>query len=265
MEKIKLWENGTPYFNPEYGAEEPALVPYLVKNGNKDKGMIIICPGGGYFQLSVQHEGIDVAKMLNQAGISAAVLYYRIKPYRHPAMISDANRAVRLARYHAEEWEINPEKIGILGFSAGGHLAVTACENFDDGLMNGDEIDRMSSRPNAGILCYPVVTLSPQYTHMGTREALLGAEPDPTLEWQLSGENSVPDDCPPLFIWHTAADEAVHVNNSLDLAKALKAKNVPFELHIFPKGSHGLGLAETVPQVHQWAALAVKWLKTYGF
>lgn len=267
MKNIKLWKN-TPYYDPAFGQEETTITPYLVKDGNKDKGLIIVCPGGGY-SMRAFYEGEPVAKMLNEAGISAVVLNYRVAPYKHPAMLTDANRAVKYVRYHADEWEIDPEKIGILGFSAGGHLAVSACEHYDYGVEDGDEIDRMSSRPNAGIFCYPVATFIPEYTHKGTLHNLLGKEPDPDLQKKLSGENSVPDDCPPIFMWHTAEDSGVSVNNSLELGKALRAKHIPFELHVFPYGCHGLGLAtegqNCNPHVAQWASLLVNWLKLHKF
>lgn len=268
MESMKLWENGTPYFNPEYGQEETTITPYLVKEGNKEKGLVIVCPGGGYSGRA-PHEGEPIAKMLNAAGISAAVLNYRVAPYKHPVMITDANRAVKFVRYHAAEWEIDPEKIGILGFSAGGHFAVAACEHYDYGKDDGDEIDKMSSRPNAGIFCYPVATFIDEYTHHGTLHNLLGQNPDPELRSKLSGEQSVPDDCPPIFMWHTSEDSAVNVNNSLEMGRALRAKNIPFELHVFPYGFHGLGLANEEPRlnphVSQWASLLVNWLKLYNF
>lgn len=264
MESIKLWENGTPYFDENLGQEETTITPYLVKDGNASKGLVIVCPGGGY-GMRAYHEGEPIAQMLNKAGISAVVLNYRLAPYRHPAMLTDANRAVKYVRYHAKEWEIDPEKIGILGFSAGGHLAVSACEHYDYGKDDGDEIDKMSSRPNAGIFCYPVATFDESITHMGTLHNLLGEKPDEQLKNSLSGEKSVPDDCPPVFMWHTSADGAVNVNNSLALAQALRAKQIPFELHVFPYGQHGLGLADGDPHVAQWAELLVKWLKLYKF
>lgn len=263
MEKIKLWENGTPYFNADFGQEETTVTPYLLKNENQNKGLVIVCPGGGY-SARADPEGRPIAELLNRAGISALVLNYRVAPYKHPAELSDANRAVRLARYHAAEWGIDPEKIGILGFSAGGHLAVSACEHYDNGTQ-GDAIDQVSSRPNAGIFCYPVVTMQSEYTHQGSKNNLLGADPDPALVKKMSGESSVPDDCPPAFIWHTADDTCVDVNNSLLLAKALHEKNIPFEMHIFPSGNHGRGLAEDVDGTCQWSGLMLNWLKRLGF
>lgn len=264
MEDIKLWSDKTPYYNPDYNQPETTITPYLVKDGNKEKGLVIVCPGGGYTGRAF-HEGEPVALMLNKAGISAVVLNYRVAPYKHPAMLTDANRAVKLVRYHAKEWEIDPEKIGILGFSAGGHLAVSACEHYDYGRDDGDEIDKMSSRPNAGIFCYAVATFIDGYTHGGTLQNLLGENPDPKLKHMLSGENSVPDDCPPVFMWHTSDDTAVNVSNSLELGKALRNKNIPFELHVYPHGRHGLGLAENDEHVSAWSKELVRWLKLYKF
>ncbi len=265
MENVKLWENGTPYFNPEFGADEPSMTLYLLNDSNVSKGFVIVCPGGGYGMRAEDHEGHQIAELLNTAGISACVLHYRVAPYKHPVMLTDANRAVRYVRYHAKEWGIDPEKIGILGFSAGGHFAVAACEHYDVGLNDGDAIDAVSSRPNAGIFGYPVATLDPKITHLGTLYNLLGEKPDPELQHMLSGENSVPDDCPPIFMWHTSEDNAVNVCNSLELGKALRAKKIPFELHVFPHGEHGLGLAKDLPHTAQWSALMLNWLKMLNF
>ena len=263
MENIKLWPNGTPYYEAAYGQEETTVTPYLVQDDNPDKGLVIICPGGAYV-MRAEHEGRPIAELLNKAGISALVLNYRVAPYHHPAILADAKRAIRFARYHAASWQVNPEKIAILGFSAGGHLAISATEHYDGGQTDGDDIDRVSSRPNAGIFCYPVVTLK-EYTHEDSKKNLLGVSPDPTLVESLSGECSVPDDCPPAFIWHTADDTCVDVNNSLLLAKALHEKKIPFEMHIFPAGNHGRGLAMDVEGTNQWSQLMVNWLKNLHF
>jgi acetyl esterase/lipase len=256
----KLWENGTPYFNPGFGQPEPTLTPYLSDTGRR--GCVIVAPGGGYGGRA-PHEGEPISKMINEAGIHSFVLNYRVAPYKHPAMLEDVLRAVRYVRFHAGKFNIYPEKIGILGFSAGGHLAVTAVEHFDYG-KNGDEIDAVSSRPDAGILCYPVVSLK-KYGHEGTKENLLGKNADPELVDKLSGELSVRGDMPPIFIWHTFEDDGVHIRNSLDLAAALKEKNIPTEMHIFPYGVHGLGLAESNANVAQWAKLLQNWLLMYNF
>ena len=262
---IKLWENGTPLFDESFGQPEPTLTPFLLptyKEGQKH-GCVIVCPGGGY-GMRAEHEGWPIAKMLNEGGISAFVLNYRVSPYRYPAELYDIQRAVRLVRHRACEFGIDPEKIGVLGFSAGGHLAAMGITQYDDGLAGGDEIDKVSCRPDAGILCYAVISLGAN-THGGTKYNLLGGEPDPVLAEKLSGENAVRDDCPPVFMWHTAEDGGVLVENSLNMALALSAKKIPFELHVFPHGPHGLGLAPSLPDVAQWAHLCVVWLKGMGF
>lgn len=263
MADIKLWENGTPYYNEDYGQPETTLTPYLLDKSEKH-GCVIVCPGGGYAGRA-DHEGKPIAEMLNADGISAFVLNYRVAPYKDPAMLSDVTRAVKYVRYHADEWNINPEKIGVLGFSAGGHLTVTAIEHYDYGRDDGDEIDKMSSRPNAGILCYPVVSLISDSTHIGSMKNLLGDEPSLEMRKKYSGELSVRDDSPPVFMWHTAEDSGVPVANCLDLAAALQAKKIPYELHVFPYGAHGLGLSPGDPHVAQWAKLLVNWLKLNKF
>lgn len=258
---IRLWENDVPLFDPSYGQEEPTLTPYL--NGRKGSGCVIVLPGGGYTGRA-DHEGGMIARMYNEVGISSFVLNYRVAPYHHPAELYDAQRAVRLVRHRAAEYGIDPYKIAVLGFSAGGHLAVNTCELFDAGMTGGDEIDRESSRPDAGIFCYPVVTLIGR-THAGSRDNLLGENPDPALLRKLSGECSVPDDMPPAFIWHTVTDDGVDVTNSLNLAIAMHEKNIGYEMHIYPHGGHGLGLAENDSVVRAWAADSQRWLLGMGY
>jgi Esterase/lipase len=263
MADIKLWENGTPYYNEEYGQPETTITPYLLDKSEKH-GCVIVCPGGGYV-MRADHEGAPIAEMLNEAGISAVVLNYRVAPYKDPAMLCDVKRAVKYVRYNAEKWNIDPEKIGVLGFSAGGHLTVTAIEHYDYGCDDGDEIDKMSSRPNAGILCYPVVSFVNRSAHVGSGKNLLGENATEEMLRKYSGELNVRDDSPPVFMWHTGADGGVPVANCLDMATALQEKNIPFELHVFPYGVHGLGLAPDDPHVAQWAKLLVNWLKLYEF
>ena len=266
-QEYKLWENGAPLFDPEIGQPEPTLTSYLLEGAQSDgsrRGCVIVCPGGAYWGRA-DHEGRPIAEMLNEAGISAFVLNYRVQPYRYPVERYDVNRAVRYVRYYADKFEIDPEKIGVLGFSAGGHLAVMSVEQYDYGMENGDEIDKISSRPDSGILCYPVVTLEKSFTHEGTRDALLGTPNDPELAKKLSGEVSVRDDMPPIFMWHTAADGGVPVLNSLKLSEELYEHKIPFALHVFPFGQHGLGLAPGNPHVAQWAPLLVNWLKLYKY
>jgi len=272
---IKLWENGTPGFNAVAEAEEPNLTPYIV-NTDKPVGCVIVCPGGGYGHLAF-HEGEPVAQMLNEGGIHAFVLRYRLSPaHHHPAMQQDVNRAVRWVRYHAAEYNIDPEKIATLGFSAGGHLTGVSVTHFDYGLNEGDEgyideIDKVSCRPDAGVLCYPVVSFSEKFSHGGSCKNFLGdLASDPAMVDAYSCEKAVRDDTPPCFFWHTATDKGVPVLNTLAMAQALDAKNIPFEVHIFPFGGHGMGLATEErfgPNYHvaQWAGLCVNWLHLLGF
>ena len=259
----KLWENGTPLFDEKIDQPETTITPYLVES-DKPTGAVIVFPGGGYC-IRADHEGEPVAKMFNEAGISAFVLNYRVKPYVYPAQLFDAQRAIRFVRHNAKKFNIDPEKIGVLGFSAGGHLAVMSMQQWDLGLTDGDEIDRESSRPNAAILCYPVVGLTVNGNgNVGSGKNLLGDRYDELAE-KLSGQNCVKKEDPPAFIWHTAEDKTVHVHNSLNLALKLRENEIPFELHIFPHGEHGLGLAENDDTISQWASLACKWLKKMEF
>ncbi len=264
MEKLYLWEKGkTPYFREEYGQEEPNLAPFLLNNGKKN-GCVIVCPGGAYCMKGL-HEGDPVSRRLNTLGVSAFTLEYRIAPYRYPAVTGDLLRAIRYLRYHADALGIDPEKIAVLGFSAGGHLAVSSLCTFDYGREDGDEIDRVSARPDAAILCYPVVTLG-RYTNRPSRDNLIGGLPDEEeLERRLSGELAVREDTPPCFLWHTQNDAGVPVYNSLQLYQALCEKNIPSELHVFPFGPHGMGLAEEDKSVSQWVALLGRWLDLMGF
>ncbi len=260
---IKLWENGTPLYDEKIGQPEPTLTPYLLPDYGKKTGCVIVLPGGGY-AVRADHEGMPISKMYNEAGINSFVLNYRVSPYRYPAPLYDVQRAVRLVRARADEFNIDPEKIAVLGFSAGGHLATMAVTQYDRGLECGDDIDKVSCRPDAGILCYAVISLG-EDTHQGSRDNLLGNPADPALVKSLSGEEAVRDDNPPVFMWHTAEDAAVPVENSLNMALSLRKKQIPFELHVFPYGYHGLGLAPEHPEVAQWAGLSVSWLKAMGF
>lgn len=239
----------------------PQLIPYLVE-GNSSA--IIICPGGGYGHLA-DHEGEPVAKWLNEHGISAFVLKYRIAPHHEPAPQIDGRQAVRYVRAHAKENGIDPQKIGILGFSAGGHLAAMTGTVFDSGISESDYIEgQVSSRPDLMVLCYPVITMK-ELGHAGSRENLLGDSPDEQLISQYSAETRVQMDTPPAFIWHTANDSAVSVENSLQFAQSLSRFDISYELHVFPEGKHGLGLATELPDVGVWTNLCMSWLKKQGW
>lgn len=269
MKKYYLWENEIPYFNEAFEQEAPSLTPYIAdkKNNSEKNGCVIVCPGGAY-HIRADHEGGPVCEFFKSCGISAFTLNYRLYPYDLSAILSDVKCAVRWVRYHADEFGIDPDKIAVLGFSAGGNLTILSATQFDYGLDDGDEIDRISSRPDAAIPCYAVISLTDELTNIATRDVLIGhLDKNEQLEMieKLSGEKAVKDDTPPMFIWNTAEDTCVVPENALRMATALSANKIPFELHIFPDGGHGLGLAEEVPGTREWAPLAADWLHRLGF
>ncbi len=259
---IKLWDEGkTPLFVPEYEQSEPMLHLYLADT-DQPRGCVVICAGGAY-RGRAWHEDKGYAEEFVKYGLNAAIVDYRVHPYTYPAPQLDLERAVRYVRKNAEKYNILPDKIAICGSSAGGHLAVCGMEHYGVN-KDGDEIDRVSSRPDAAILCYAVSTLG-EYTHTGTMEVITHG--DPELKKSLSGELNVPDDCPPVFLWHTAEDGAVPVENALLMGMALREKKIPFELHIYPYGYHGLGIVyeDQYDEVRSWFPLCVRFLKRHGF
>jgi acetyl esterase/lipase len=263
---VPLWPDGAPDALGEKETDIPTLTPYIV-DSVQPNAAIVVCPGGGYGGLA-SHEGHDYAVWLNQQGVSAFVLKYRLgsKGYKHPTMLGDAQRALRLVRHHANDWNVDPSRVGIMGSSAGGHLTSTAVTHFDKGKKEAtNSVDRMSCRPDFGILCYPVVTMG-EHTHKGSRRNLLGENPDPKLVELLSSEKQVTADTPPCFIWHTWDDTAVKVENSLQFAAALRAHGVKFDLHVYEKGRHGIGLRDKPPfdNAHPWAADLAFWFKERG-
>jgi acetyl esterase/lipase len=243
----------------------PSMTLYPVSSG-KPAPVIVVCPGGGY-ERRASHEGEPIARWLNGIGIAAVVLNYRVTPYKHPVPLGDAQRAIRKVRHHAEEWGFDANRVGILGFSAGGHLAATAGTHFDKGKdedESGDPIDTYGCRPDLMILCYPVITLG-SFTHAGSLLNLLGEDPDPALVYKLSNETQITMDTPSTFLWHTADDQTVPVENSMMFAAELSLNKIPFELHVFESGAHGLGLAESSPEVRVWSDVCGRWLKKQGF
>lgn len=264
MDKFYLWEKGkAPCFKPEYGQEEPSLTPYLLDDGKKS-GCVIVCPGGGY-RIRADYEGGPVAQEINQYGVNSFVLNYRVYPYKYPAITEDVLRAIRYVRFNADRFGIDPNKIAVLGFSAGGHLANSAMCVFDYGRDDGDEIDKVSSRPDGVVLCYGVISLK-KYTHAGSKDVLIGGlENEEELANKMSGELAVKEDTPPCFIWHTQDDQAVPVWNSLDLYSALTKQGISAALHVFPHGQHGLGLAKDRNDVSKWSELLGCWLINEGF
>ncbi|HEY2953070.1 MAG TPA: alpha/beta hydrolase [Verrucomicrobiae bacterium] len=265
---VPLWPDGAPGALGKEDKDIPTLTPFLPESEKASGAAIVVCPGGGYGGLAA-HEGNDYALYLTQQGVTAFVLKYRLGShgYRHPSMLQDAQRALRLVRARAGDWKIDPKRVGIMGSSAGGHLASTALTHFDAGQAGAtDPIEREGSRPDLGILCYPVISMGPN-THVGSKNNLLGKDPDASLVKLLSNELQVTTATPPCFIWHTWEDKAVKVENSIDFAAALQRNGVPFDLHIYQKGAHGIGLKDKPPfdNVHPWARDLVFWLKTQGF
>ncbi len=265
---LPLWPEGAPGALGTSTNDIPTLTPFLPAVGTASGAAVVICPGGGYGGLA-NHEGADYALFLNQHGVTAFVLKYRLGShgYRHPRMLQDAQRAIRLVRARAAEWNIDPKRVGIMGSSAGGHLASTAVTHFDSGSTSaGDAVERQSSRPDLGILCYPVITMGTN-THQGSKNNLLGKEPSAELVELLSNEKQVTRETPPCFVWHTWEDKAVKVENCLEFVAALQRNGVPFDLHVYQKGRHGIGLNDKPPfaNVHPWGKDLVFWLKEQGF
>ena len=260
---LPLWTGDAPGALGKAPHDIPSFQAYLPHDAKGPTAGVIICPGGGYGGLA-PHEGHDYALWLNKQGIAGFVLKYRLgsKGYRHPVMLNDAARCVRLVRAGArEKWNVDPNRIGIMGSSAGGHLASTLLTHFDHGDPSAeDPIDRQSSRPDLGILCYPVISMGP-WSHGGSRRNLLGEKPKPDLIWDLSNELQVTPETPPTFLWHTAKDTAVPVENSLHFAAALQKAGVPLALHVYQNGRHGIGLAND----HPWTKDLLFFLQERGF
>jgi acetyl esterase/lipase len=268
QEPVRLWEGDVPGALGKAEHDVPTLTPFLADPAKSLGGAVVVLPGGGYGGLA-QHEGRDYALWLNQQGLSAFVVQYRLgsKGYRHPVMLQDAARAMRLVRSRAIEWKVDPKRIAIMGSSAGGHLASTLLTHFDAGNPEAtDLVDRQSSRPDLGILCYAVISMG-EHTHQGSKNNLLGANPTPELVELLSNELQVKKETPPCFVWHTWEDKAVKVENALMFAGALQKAGVPFDLHVYQQGRHGIGLNDKPPftNPHPWARDLMFWLKAQGF
>jgi acetyl esterase/lipase len=247
-----LWPEGAPGAAGNEDADKPSLTIYPAVQPNG--AAVLVCPGGGYVNLAMDHEGRQVAEWFNSFGVTAFVLKYRLAPrYRHPAMLDDARRAMRIIRSRAKEFGIDPARVGVMGFSAGGHLASTLSTHFGEG-----------ERPDFSILVYPVISLTTRYTHSGSMRALLGDPPDPALAWELSNEWKVTPETPPTFLFHTNADTGVPPENSILYYLALRRAGVPAELHIYQEGRHGVGLAPKDPVLSTWPARLKDWLMVRG-
>ena len=264
---IKLWDE-TPLYDESFGQDEPWLKVFPSQSKEKTAA-VIVCPGGGYSHLA-PHEGDPVAEWVNSMGLCAFVLTYRLEPYTYQATISDVLRAVQQVRYNADKYNIDPEKIVVMGFSAGGHLASSAAVHFNDFDIAGekDEVSLVSPRPDAAVLCYPVISSDKEIAHLPSFERLLGDEyENEKMRKFFSSEKQIKHDTPPVFLWHTAEDATVNVINSLEFAKGLRNKGIPFELHIFPYGRHGLSLAYDYEdeRISEWTKSCENWFKTINF
>lgn len=261
--ELPLWEKGAPGASLTGNTREPTLTVYLPEPAKVLGEGMVVAPGGGYAGLAMDHEGKQIAEWLNANGIAAFVLKYRHAPaYAHPVPHMDATRAMRTVRARAAEWGINPRRIGMIGFSAGGHLTATLATQNDAGDPNSaDPIERVSSRPDHVVLMYPVITMTDPYTHPGSRRNLLGENPSPEMIDKMSAEKNVNAQTPPAFIFITQDDEAVPVQNALMYYEALCAHKVPAELHVYGHGHHGVGLAKDDPVLSTWPDLYLAWLK----
>ena len=257
QKKIPLWQGEAPYTAECPGQDQPSLAPFPADGA---RGAVIVCPGGGY-HFKAPHEGEPIARMLNSQGIAAFVLDYRVQPCHRLAPWTDASRAIRLARF------LGYEKVGILGFSAGGNLCCTAATHYDRGNpASADPVERLSSRPDVFAPCYAVASFGRAYGHLGSRQRLMGDEweNEETARW-YSAEENVTEDTPPAFLWHTAQDRDVPVQNSLMLAQALADHHVPFEMRIYAKGPHGIGLGGEWSPAAAWGSDCCRYLLEMGF
>jgi acetyl esterase/lipase len=263
-EVLALWPDGAPGALGTTEADQPRIDAYPV---DKPRSAVVVVPGGGYQALALDHEGAQIARWLNERGAAAFVLHYRIAPrYHYPAPIHDGQRAVRLVRADAARLGLDPGKIGIWGFSAGGHLASSVATHFDAGKPDAaDPVERVGDRPDFAILAYGVLSLDSEITHPGSRRNLLGPAPDPALVEEFSNERQVDRDTPPCFLFHTQADPVVPVENSLRFYTALRRVGVPAELHVFEQGGHGVGLAQSDPQLRRWPDLLEGWMRLHGW
>lgn len=262
---MRLWQADAPGATGDTEDDVPSITVYLPESETPTAALVIF-PGGGYGHLAMAHEGHEIAQWANSMSMAGVIVSYRHRNrgYGHPAPMLDAQRAIRTVRSKAAQWNIDPKKVGVIGFSAGGHLATTVLTHFDDGTNNGDAVDELRCRPDFGIVSYAVIALEESYTHKGSQRNLLGENPDKDLLLSLSNEKQVTKNTPPCFVWHTAEDKVVPAENSLRFYSALVRSGSPSELHIFPTGRHGIGLATQFPGADAWPGLAQKWLIRRG-
>ncbi len=260
---VPLWPGGAPGALGTDDRDIPTLTAYVPAAPTPLGTAVVVCPGGGYVNLAMDHEGRQVGEFFARLGITAFVLKYRLGPrYRHPVMLGDAQRAVRTVRSQAARRSLNPGRVGIMGFSAGGHLASTVATHLEEGRPeSADPIDRESARPDFLVLGYPVITMFEPHVHQGSRFHLLGPEQHPDTMARLSNDRQVTDRTPPTFLFHTDSDRGVPPENSVQFYLALRKAGVPAELHIYEQGRHGVGLAPADPVLSTWPARLVDWLK----
>jgi acetyl esterase/lipase len=267
---IILWPGGAPGAHGTSEKDVPTLTVHLPAPDKANGCAVVICPGGGYQHLASDYEGHDVAEWFNTFGVVGFVLRYRLAPdYHHPAPMLDVQRAIRTVRAKADEWKIDPHRVGVMGFSAGGHLASTAATHFDAGHADAaDPIDRQSCRPDFAVLAYPVITMTGKFGHSGSKKNLIGENPDPQLAESLSNEKQVTSETPPTFLFHTSEDTAVPVENSVRFYLALRKAGVPAEMHIYEKGRHGIGLGTRDPKLAfalgTWPGRLHDWMQLGG-
>lgn len=266
QQRAELWEGKVPLAMGESEADRPFMEVYLPK-ANPTRTGVLVFPGGGYGYLAVAGEGTQVAEWLVQRGVAAFVLHYRVKPYRYPAPMLDAQRGMRLVRSHAAAYGIDPEKLGVMGFSAGGHLASYLMTH--PGVKSSpdvsDSVEKLSTQPAFGILAYAVISMRKDITHAGSHENLIGKNIDPLLDAELSNDERVTAFCPPVFLFATTDDPRVPVANSVRFYSAYVNKNLSAEMHLFDHGPHGSGLAEKLPGASAWPVLMQNWMQRHGW
>ena len=265
--QILLWEQNVPNALGTEDKDKPKIIVSFPDAGKSVGTAVVICPGGGYGNLAMNHEGTQIAEWFNSFGVTAAILDYRHrgKGYGHPNPMLDVQRAIRIIRANAGTWNVDSTKIGVMGFSAGGHLASTAAVHFGDHPLPVDDIDKMSCRPDFAILCYPVILFDAAQTHRGSVRNLLGDNLSPELIEFYSSEKQVSDKTPPVFQFSTDEDTGVLPENSVEFFLALRKHKVPTELHIYQKGRHGLGLAMGTAGTETWSELCRIWLQNHDF
>ncbi len=278
LPEAPLWPNGAPgamqMTETEsvdanghiHNVQTPTITVYLPDKDKATGAAVVICPGGGYWLLAINHEGRQVAEWLNTIGVAGIVLKNRVSPFKHPVPLTDAQRAICTVRFRAKDWNIDPQRIGILGFSAVGHLASSAGTHFNKGKPDAaDPIDRLSCRPDFMILGYPVISFTQPFSHFGSRDNLLGKDADPKLVELMSNEKQVTPETPPTFLVHANDDTGVPPENSIAFYQALRAAKVPVEMHIYLKGGHGFGMVKgSCPAADDWPKRCAEWMKAMG-